>query len=171
MSINLQQLLKFIPFLGGYLVTIYYKKRYDEKKIDDLYLYVVISGLVGARVTYAIFNVGIFEYDWTNIISISHYTLNLFGGLVISLIILYLLSSKYKLDIQKYLNYYTIILFTIFLFGSFTEIYLIQQFPFYLSMTSIAEAWLSIVLFSIGILTEILMFKKYQMKYQFLSSD
>jgi len=165
MKIDLQQLLRYVPFLVGYLVAFYYKKRYDEKKIEDLYLFVLISGLVGARLTYAVFNVGIFNYDWSSVISISRYNLNLIGGLVISLIVLYLLCKKYNLDIQKYLKYYAIILFTIFLFSSLVEVYLIHQFPFYLSMTSQYELWLSAALFIAAIFIEVLLPEKYRIKY------
>jgi len=165
MKIDLQQLLRYVPFLVGYLVAFYYKKRYDEKKIEDLYLFVLISGLVGARLTYAVFNVGIFNYDWSSVISISRYNLNPIGGLVISIIILFLLCKKYKLDIQKYLKYYAVILFTIFLGGSLVEIYLIHQFPFYLSLTPIFDVWLTVALFITAILLEVLMPEKHRIKY------
>lgn len=165
MSINLQQLLKYVPFIVGFLVTMYYKKRYNESKIDDLYLYVLISGMVGARLTYAVFNVGLFKYDWTNIISISHYNLNLYGGLIISLVTFYLFMTKFKLNVQKYLNYYAILLFTIFLFGNIVEFVLINRFPFYMGMTSINEIWILMVLFAVAIVIEVLMYKKYVLKY------
>lgn len=165
MKIDLQQLLRYVPFLVGYLVAFYYKKRYGEKKIEDLYLVVLISGLVGARMSYAIFNVGIFNYNWSSVISISRYNLNSIGGIVISLIVMYLLCKKYKLEMQRYLGYYAIILFIIFLFSSLVELYLIHRFPFYLGLTSIYELYSAVALFIAAIIIEVLMPKKFRTRY------
>jgi prolipoprotein diacylglyceryltransferase len=165
MKIDLQQLLRYIPFIVGYLLAFYYKKKYKENKIDDLYLYVLLSGIIGARLTYAVFNVGIFKYDWSGIISVSRYNLNFVGGIIISWIAFHLLCKLYKLETERFIKLYTLTLFMMFLIGNLVEIYLINQFPFYLSMTSISELLILAGLFLVGMLLEIFTPNKYRIKY------
>jgi len=152
--INTEMLMKILPFFIGYVIVYFIKKIKKIDKIDDLYFYGLIGGLIGARLSYAVFNVGILNYDWTKVYMINQYNLNKFGGITIGLLIMFLLLKRYDIDYKKIWPKAFIVLDIVFMLIYVVEIYQMKSSMFYLSMTSETNLIIKIGIVALhGILT------------------
>lgn len=70
------------------------KKGMNKSKIDDIFFILLITGFVGARLFYVLFNYNLFKDDLLSIIKLSHMNLYLYGGILVGLGVLYILSKK-----------------------------------------------------------------------------
>ncbi|KPU27481.1 hypothetical protein TR13x_05285 [Caloranaerobacter sp. TR13] len=109
--------LAIISIIISYYITIFIGKDRGLKKneVEDIFFTLVISGFIGARLGYVIFNLDLYKGHFKYIFSINHLNLSLLGGVIAGLITLIFISKKYKFSF-----YY---LFKIFLI------------PFYFSMS------------------------------------
>lgn len=86
-------------FVAYYVATHLAKKRgIDKKIITDLVFYLVVSGLVGARLLYVILNLPDFLQNPLDILKIWGGGLAFFGGLVAATIAGYIYARKNNLD-------------------------------------------------------------------------
>ena len=70
------------------------KKGMNKSKIDDIFFILLITGFAGARLSYVLFNYNLFKDDLFSIIKLSHMNLYLYGGILLGLVALYILSKK-----------------------------------------------------------------------------
>lgn len=134
--INLDMLVRYIPFILGYVAAYIIKKKTQYKKLDDMYFYSMLAGLIGARIIYAIVDVGIFDYDWSKVYMVNQYNLNTIGGLVLALTTFYILSKKYEADPKDLMPFAYVLLNLVFILSYTVELYLMKTSVFYLSLTS-----------------------------------
>lgn len=107
----------FISIIIGYIISLWNSKESNikRKKIEDIYLTLVISGFIGARLTYVILNARLFKDNILSVFKLTHYNLNFAGGILIGLLSLYIISRIYKY--------------------SFSELFKIYIIPYYLSLS------------------------------------
>lgn len=89
----------------GYIIlkTISTDNKY-KKEIEDLYLVEVISGFIGARLVYFILNYNLFEENIFDIIKLNHYNLSFIGGVLVSMVILYIITRIKNIPFFDILN-------------------------------------------------------------------
>lgn len=138
------------------------KSKEDIKKLDDLFFYVVLFGFIGARLSYVLFNFDLFNGKITSIITPSQYNLSLVGGVVTGLVVLYLLSKKYKIDFFKVLNISVIPFYIAMAIG-------VWNFHFNIFLSPVVHIkmgtlYLSL-LFLLGLILELIFARKSNNKY------
>lgn len=97
----------FVLSLGtiGYYIARSLGAEYGEekKKIEDLYLMILLSSFVGARIFYVITHFNVFKGNLMGILKLSHYNLSLIGGVITGLIVMFIISKKEKISMEKML--------------------------------------------------------------------
>lgn len=84
-------------FIALFLMIKEAKKRGIEKNLFyDIYLWVLIGAIIGARLLYCLTNIDFFLKNPLEIIKIQHGGLSWFGGFVFGLISFFIVTSKYK---------------------------------------------------------------------------
>ena len=76
----------------------------DKKKIEDIYLMILLSSFIGARIFYVITHFNFYKDSLISIIKLSHYNLSLIGGVITGLLVTYLISKKEKIAMDKLLQ-------------------------------------------------------------------
>lgn len=98
----------FLLTLGtiGYYIArslgVYYGQ--DKKKIEDIYLMILLSSLIGARLFYVITHLNVFKSNLLSILKLSHYNLSLIGGVITGILVTFLISKKEKIIMDKLLK-------------------------------------------------------------------
>lgn len=94
-------------FIGVYAAYLLYKKFYDNvlaDKIFDMSPYVVIFGIIGARLYYCLVNYNYYFLEPLQLFNFRQGGLSVHGMIIAGLISLLFLSKHYKLDFLKVLD-------------------------------------------------------------------
>lgn len=92
-------------FIGGLLaITEAKKKNIDDEFMINLFFYVVVFGLIGARIYYCLFNIDYYMQNPVSILKIWEGGLAIHGGLIASLLVVILYTKKYKIKTLRVLD-------------------------------------------------------------------
>ena len=92
-------------FIGGLLALREAKsKNIDEEFMLNLFFYVAVFALIGARLYYCLFNFDYYKDNPINILKIWEGGLAIHGGLLFALIIVIIYSKKYKIRTMRILD-------------------------------------------------------------------
>ena len=98
----------FVLTLGtlGYYIARTLAAEYgeDKKKIEDIYLMILLSSFIGARIFYAITHFNVYKDSLFSILKLSHYNLSLIGAVITGLLVTFLVSKKEKIGMDKLLK-------------------------------------------------------------------
>ena len=109
-SIYWYSFLILVAVLIGYEIAIHYSKKinYHSMEITDMILYIVICGIIGARLYYVIFNFSMFKDDLFGIFQIWRGGLAIYGAVIgASLYVLYY-CMKRNLSFIKVLDIFSL---------------------------------------------------------------
>lgn len=76
----------------------------DPELISKIIWYALIGGILGARLSFIARNPSAFQGDWKSIFSLNQALLDPVGGLLISVVIVYLLASRNRLSVLSLLD-------------------------------------------------------------------
>ena len=99
-----------VAVLLGYEIAISYSKRihYHSMDITDMVLYVVIWGIIGARLYYVIFNFSDFQSNLLGIVQIWRGGLAIYGAILGAGSYVFYYCSKKKIDFIRVLDIYSL---------------------------------------------------------------
>ncbi|WZL72572.1 prolipoprotein diacylglyceryl transferase [Clostridiaceae bacterium 35-E11] len=102
--------LSLMGILGGYFITKNLGKEYvsDAKKLEDVFVIILIIGFVGARLTYVFFHRHIYEDNLLYMLKLSHMNLSLTGGLFFGMGTIFVMAKKYKISFYQLFNAYVV---------------------------------------------------------------
>jgi phosphatidylglycerol:prolipoprotein diacylglycerol transferase len=89
----------------------------DPQLITNAALYSLIGGVVGARLFYVIHYFEQFKGDWLSVFAIWHGGLELLGGVILAMSIIFLYLLYHKLPIRRYLDALAVGLLMALMFG------------------------------------------------------
>ena len=136
----------------------------DKKKIEDIYFILIISGFIGARLSYVLMNLGLYKGNIGAIFKLTHYNLSLTGGLIVGLLTLLILSKKFKIDFNKLLKIFVIAFYFSMAIGIWLVIF--DKFMVSLKISNNPIKVLSIsIIFLLGMIGELVLGKKIENKY------
>ena len=97
-----------IGIIIGYILVKKEAKRQniDNKFLENLIFYMVIIGIIGARLYYVIFNYQNFD-SLLSIFAIYEGGLAIYGGIIAAIIFIYFYSKKYKQNFLQLLDLFT----------------------------------------------------------------
>lgn len=104
-------ILAFACLLAVYTAKIIYQKIYNDGKgelIWDTAPFVVICGIIGARLYYCLLNFSYFFHNPIDIFNIRGGGLSIHGGIIAGIIALWFAAKKYKLSFLRLLDVYSI---------------------------------------------------------------
>ena len=101
-TIHTYGILVAIGLISGYLVALYFAKKenLDRNKIENLFIYTVLGGIVGARIAYVIEHKEEF-HSFLDIVAVWNGGIDWFGAFIGGAIVLIFLLKRYKLPILK----------------------------------------------------------------------
>jgi len=108
------KLLDILPFIVNHFVLVIFTQKENRKLVGDQYFYGAIFGLLGARITYILLHLSNFSGSWFSIINPVPYNLNLFAGIIVSLLVVLLLARKSELSFERSISNYTFGFYTLF---------------------------------------------------------
>lgn len=114
-SISWFMALALISIILAYLLVRSSKNKLNKDKLENIYFSLIVIGFIGARVSYVLFNFDAYKDNLSYIFKLTHFNLNLAGGVFIVLIGLLIIARLQKI------SFYTLL-----------EIYII---PFYIAMS------------------------------------
>ncbi len=98
----------FVLVLGtiGYYIAKSLAVQYgeDRKKIEDIYLFVLLSSFLGARFFYVVTHFNLYKGNLFSALKLSHYNLSLIGGVITGLLVIFLVSKKEKIKMESLLK-------------------------------------------------------------------
>lgn len=98
----------FVLTLGtiGYYMAKSLASQYgeDKKKIEDIYLFILLSSFIGARLFYVLTHFNLYRDNLLGILKLSHYNLSLIGGVITGILVTFLISKKEKIQMDKLLK-------------------------------------------------------------------
>lgn len=102
--------LTLIGIIGGYFITKNLGKEYvsDAKKLEDLFVIILIIGFVGARLTYVFLHRDLYKDNIFYMIKLSHMNLSLIGGLLFGIAVLFMGAKKYKITFYQLFKAYVV---------------------------------------------------------------
>ena len=105
-QIRWYSLLVMTGFIVGYFLVRNRSKKenLDIALISDFFCYLVIVGILGARIYYCIFNMDYYLYNLLDIIKIWEGGLAIHGGVIAGIIFTYFFCKKKKLDLLQLLD-------------------------------------------------------------------
>lgn len=166
-SITITWYILFVVLALGisYLIFKISSRKFDreyQKKLDDMFFYVTLFGFIGARLSYVLFNFNLFKGKTISIIRPSQYNLSLVGGVGTGVIVLYLLSKRYKVDFFKSFNILLVPFYIAMVIG-------VWHFHFNILLSPVAGVKMGTLylsfLFVIGLILELSFQKKWNNKY------
>ena len=80
------------------------RQNIDEDKFLNLVFYLIVFGIIGARLYYVIFNIPYYINNPQEIIALWNGGLAIHGGILSALIVLIYFCKKYKLNLMKILD-------------------------------------------------------------------
>ena len=104
-------ILAFACLLAVYTAKIIYQKIYNDGKAEliwDTAPFVVICGIIGARLYYCLLNFSYFFHNPIDIFNIRGGGLSIHGGIIAGIIALWFAAKKYKLSFLRLLDVYSI---------------------------------------------------------------
>lgn len=78
--------------------------KIEKNKLEDIYFYTLIIGMISSRVSYFILNLKSYRNNILSIISINHFNTYLIGGVIGGLLFLYYYSRKNKIEFSIILS-------------------------------------------------------------------
>lgn len=136
----------------------------DKKKIEDIYFILIISGFIGARLSYVLMNLGLYKGNMGSIFKLTHYNLSLTGGLLVGLLTLLILSKKFKIDFNKLLKIFVVPFYFSMAIGIWLVIFDKFMVSLKISNNPIKVLSLSII-FLLAMIGELVLGKKIEGKY------
>jgi len=102
-SLRWYGLMYLIGFLSSYLLTLYQiKRKYVSMRreiVDDLYFYLILGLIIGARIGYVIFyNLGFYLREPLEIFKIWHGGMSFHGGLLGTMLVAYIFTKRRKVS-------------------------------------------------------------------------
>lgn len=98
----------FVLTLGtiGYYIARSLATEYgeDKKKIEDLYLFILLSSIFGARIFYVLTHFNMYKDNLFSALKLSHYNLSLIGGVITGLLVIFLVSKREKIRVGNLLG-------------------------------------------------------------------
>lgn len=98
----------FVLTLGtiGYYMSKALASQYgeDKKKIEDIYLFILLSSFIGARLFYVLTHFNLYRDNLLGILKLSHYNLSLIGGVITGLLVTFIISKKEKIEMNNLLK-------------------------------------------------------------------
>ena len=92
-------------FIGGVIALKEAKnKNIDEEFMINLFFYIVVFGLIGARLYYCVFNLDYYMLNPIDILKIWEGGLAIHGGLIFALIVVIIYSKKYNIKTLRVLD-------------------------------------------------------------------
>ena len=104
-------ILAFACLLAVYTAKIIYQKIYNDGKAELIWEtapFVVICGIIGARLYYCLLNFSYFFHNPIDIFNIRGGGLSIHGGIIAGIIALWFAAKKYKLSFLRLLDVYSI---------------------------------------------------------------
>ena len=77
------------------------KEKIDNRFIDDIIFYGLLSGIVGARIYYVLFNLDYYLYNINEIIMVWHGGLAIHGGILFGALFVYFYSKRNNISFIK----------------------------------------------------------------------
>ena len=136
----------------------------DKKKIDDIFFIVLLSGFIGARLSYAFINMNLYKGNIFNIFKISESNLSLVGGLIFGLVTLFILSKKDKMNFNNLLKIFIIPFYFSMAVGIWVVVFNKFLLPISISNNIIKVLSISLI-FLVGMILELFIPKKEKHKY------
>lgn len=104
-SVHIYSICILLGILVGYYVIISFakKKGYEEKDISDMFFYMIVFGIIGARIYYCLFN---YEYysNLTSVFKVWEGGLAVHGGILFGLISIFIFCRRKKFDFLEILD-------------------------------------------------------------------
>lgn len=98
----------FVISLGtiGYYIASTLASQYgeDKNKIEDIYLTILLSSFIGARIFYVITHFNVYKDSLLSMFKLTHYNLSLIGAVITGLLVTFLVSKKEKMEMDKLLK-------------------------------------------------------------------
>lgn len=90
----------------GYYIAKTLASQYgeDKKKIEDIYLMILLSSFIGARIFYVITHFNVYKDSLFSILKLSHYNLSLIGAVITGLLVTFIISKKEKTEMDQLLK-------------------------------------------------------------------
>ena len=76
----------------------------DKKKIEDIYLMILLSSFIGARLFYVITHLNLYRDSLFSMFKLTHYNLSLIGAVITGLFVTFLISKREKIKMDKLLK-------------------------------------------------------------------
>lgn len=76
----------------------------DKKKIEDIYLMILLSSFIGARLFYVITHLNLYRDSLFCMFKLTHYNLSLIGAVITGLLVTFLISKREKIKMDKLLK-------------------------------------------------------------------
>ena len=97
-------LILFLAFLLGGTLAIHEAKKWKipEDFMVNLFFYIIIFSLVGARLYYVLFNLDYYSNHVIDIFKVWEGGLAIHGGLIASLIVTIIYSKKYRVNTLRF---------------------------------------------------------------------
>ena len=96
----------FIAFLLGGMLSLHEAKKWNipDDFMINLFFYIILFSLIGARLYYVLFNLDYYLANPTDIFKVWEGGLAIHGGLIASLIVVIVYSKKYKINTVRLLD-------------------------------------------------------------------
>ncbi|MGO1712006.1 MAG: prolipoprotein diacylglyceryl transferase family protein [Senegalia sp. (in: firmicutes)] len=146
-----------LTIIGYIILKMITKDNKYKEIIEDYYLLELIIGFIGARITYVLFHLGLYEDRLMDIIRINHYNLNLFGGILLATLTLFIITKIKKEPFLEILNR----LLVPFYFSMAIGIW-VFEFEGILAKSSTSETLIYSLLFFIFLIIQSSLFERYK---------
>jgi len=112
-------LMMVIGFLAAVTVIRYLSRDFtrDPQHITNAALYSLIAGVVGARLFYVFHHLSSFRYDPLGVFKIWQGGLELLGGVILAVLVIFFFLVRHKLPIRRYLDALAVGLMLALVFG------------------------------------------------------
>lgn len=154
------------------------KSEFEGNLIEDTFFLLITVGFIGSRLTYVLLNLDMYKNDFLYIFKLSHFNLNLGGGIAFSLIALWIVSKRKSVEFYKLTNIFAIPLYLSLSIGVWTMFFdgllLGKEYRGILSINYLGAnrhmviLYLSI-LFIVSMIWEFKNFKKIKENYKYSS--
>ncbi len=87
------------------------QNNYDKNHIENLYLYLLVAGIIGARL-YSVFffDWNYYRYNLIDILKIWNGGIAIQGAVIVGILTLYIYSKRNKLDFLKYVDLFALVI-------------------------------------------------------------
>ncbi len=163
-------------FLGLITVkTLKDKVNLSKSKLEDIYFILIFTGFIGARLSYVLLNLESYNQNLSDIFKLTHFNLNLAGGVFFSLAGLFIISKMQKISLYSLLEIYIIPFYLSMSIGVwsmfFNGMIIGREYGGFLSLKYLGKQrhmvvmYLSIM-FILGIMLQLTVLKRIKIKYK-----